>query len=99
CSLRVSESDVESIPDLCAANVGRAHEMGLRARQEWESHCSLERAFGWVGRRLRELREARNGRTFHPASDLIRELAFRTQLMHYGRWRVGKTLRKPGWLR
>jgi hypothetical protein len=94
CSLRVSESDVESIPSLCAANVGRAQEMGLRARQEWESHCSLERAFGWVGRRLRELREARNGRTFHSASDLIRELAFRRQLLRYGRWRVGKMLRE-----
>ena len=96
CSLRVSESDIEFIPSLCAANVGRAQEMGLRARQEWESHCSLERAFGWVGRRLRELREARNGRTFHPASDLMRELVFRRQLLRYGRRRVGKMLREHG---
>ena len=96
CSLRVSESDIESIPSLCTANVGRAQEMGLRARQEWESHCSLEQAFGWVGRRLRELREATNGRTLHPAFDLIRDLAFRRQLLQYGRWRVGKTLREHG---
>ena len=96
CSLRVLESDVESIPSLCAANLCRAQEMGLRARQEWESHCSLERAFGWVGRRLRELREARNGQTLHGASDLIRDLAFRRQLLRYGRWRVGKTLRELG---
>ncbi len=96
CSLRVSESNVESIPRLCAANVGRAQEMGLRARQEWESHCSLERAFGWIGRRLRELREARKGRTLHPATDLIRDLTFRHQLFRYGRWRVGKTLREHG---
>jgi hypothetical protein len=94
CSLQVSESDIDSIPSLCAANVGRAQEMGLRARQEWESHCTLERAFGWVGRRLRELREARNGRTPHPAFDLIRELAFQRQFLRYGRWRVGKTLRE-----
>jgi len=93
-SLRVSESEVESIPSLCTANVGRAREMGLRARQEWENYCSLERAFGWVGRRLRELREARNGRMLHPMFDLIRELAFRGQLIHYGRWRVGKMLRE-----
>jgi hypothetical protein len=92
----VSENDVESIPSLCAANVGRAQEMGLRARQEWESHCSLERAFGWVGRRLRELREARKGRALHPTSDLIRDLAFRYQILRYGRWRVAKTLREHG---
>jgi hypothetical protein len=41
CSLRVSESDIDSIPSLCATNVGRAREMGLLARQEWEAHCSL----------------------------------------------------------
>jgi hypothetical protein len=96
CSLRVRESDIESIPSLCAGNVARAREMGLRARQEWESHCSLERAFGWVGRRLRELREAHNGRTLRRASDLIRDLAFRRQLLQYGRWRVGETLRELG---
>jgi hypothetical protein len=96
CSFRVSENNVESIPRLCAANVTRAREMGLRARQEWETHCSLEGAFGWVGRRLRELREARKGRTLHPAFDLIRDLAFRRQLLQYGRWRVGKTLREHG---
>jgi hypothetical protein len=96
CSLRVSESDVDSIPSLCAANVGRAREMGLRARQEWEAHCSLERAFGWVGRRLRELREARKERTLHLTSDLVCDLAFQRQLLRYGRWRVGKTLRKYG---
>jgi hypothetical protein len=96
CSLRVSENDIASIPSLCAANVGRARELGLRARQEWESNCSLEQAFGWVGRRLRELREARNARTIHPASDLIRHLAFRGQFLRYGRWRIGKTLREYG---
>jgi hypothetical protein len=95
-SLRVSESDLESIPGLCTANVGRAEEMGLRARQEWESYCSLEGAFGWVGRRLRELREARKGRRLDPAYDLIRELAFRRQLLRYGRWRVGNMLREHG---
>jgi hypothetical protein len=96
CSLRVSESDIGSIPSLCAANVGQAQDMGLRARQEWESHCSLEQAFGWIGRRLRELREASNGRTPHPTFDLIRDLVFRRQLLRYGRWRVGKTLREHG---
>jgi hypothetical protein len=95
-SLRVSERDIESVPSVCAANVSRAQEMGLRARQEWETHCSLESAFGWVGRRLRELREARDGRTLHSPSDFIRDLAYRGHVLRYGRWRIGKTLRKYG---
>lgn len=95
-SLRVPESEVESIPAICEATADRAEKMGRRARQQWESHCSLEQAFGWVGRRLRELRAARDGLSFNPTTELVRDLTFRRQMLRYARWRVGKELRARG---
>src|SRR5262249_607099 len=95
-SFRGSESGPESVPSPCDANVRRGRERGPRARQEWETHCALGRAVGWFGRRLQELREARKERTLHLAPGLIRDLAFRRQLLRYGRWRVGKMLREHG---
>ena len=95
-SLRVPESDIKSIPSLCEAHRGRAQEMGLRARREWEKHCSLEQAFGWVGRRLRELREASAGRKARGVFDFTRDLVFRGHVLRYARWRAGETLRHFG---
>lgn len=98
-SLRVSESDVDSIPRLCEAHEDLAEEMGRRAREEWERHCALESAFAWVGRRLRELREARDARSFHVAREFVRELAFHGNVRKYARWRLGRGLRALGVLR
>ena len=94
CALRVAESDIDSIPALLAANESRAEEMGRRAREEWERHCSLEQAFGWVGRRLREMRGAR--KDFSPRIEFWRELAYRKQLTKYARWKSGRVLRASG---
>lgn len=95
-SFQVREAEIDSIPQLCEANAHRAREMGLRAREEWERCCALDTAFGWVGRRLRELREAR---AVHPVRfplDFIRDLAWRHQLLRYARWRAGRVLRAYG---
>jgi Exostosin family len=36
CSITVAEKDVGRLPEILAENFGRAAEMGIRARQEWE---------------------------------------------------------------
>lgn len=92
-SLRVVEADLESIPSLCESREGDAEAMGRRAREEWERNCSLENAFAWIGRRLRELRDARAGRSFNARAELAQELLFHRQVTRYARWRVGKLLR------
>ena len=95
-SLRVAESDIASIPALCAANESRAAEMGRRARDEWERCCSLQQTFGWIGRRLRELREARSRTPFHARREFLRELRYRGHVRKYARWKGGQTLRALG---
>lgn len=89
-SLRVAERDIESIPALCEANADRAREMGEIARQQWETHCSLSRAFGWTGRRLLELRDAVGGGRPGRAA-FVRELAARRLLGRALRWKLRVT--------
>jgi hypothetical protein len=98
-SLHVRESDIESIPALCETYASRAEEMGRRAREEWERCCALDTAFGWLGRRLRELRDARAAYPFHAPREFRRELAYRRQRMQYARWITGRTLRAARVLR
>ena len=81
---------------LCAANEDRAAEMGRRAREEWERCCSLQQTFGWIGRRLRELREARSRTPFHARREFLRELRYRGHVRKYARWKGGQTLRALG---
>jgi hypothetical protein len=92
-SLQVRERDIESIPALCEEFSPRAEQMGRRAREEWERCCALETAFGWVGRRLRELRDARSTYAFDAKREFRRELAYRKQRLQYARWLTGRTLR------
>ena len=95
-SLHVPEDEIESIPEVCFANAGRAREMGAVARDQWERYCSLERAFGWVGRRLCELSRARREYVQGgQALEFMRDLRFRRCRVKYFRWRVGKALRAP----
>jgi len=94
-SLRVAENEIAGIPRLCERYEERAAEMGILARRAWETHCSEESAFGWVGRRLVELAEARQE---HPlagrAWDRLRELRYRGAVTAFVRSRVGRALRR-----
>lgn len=96
-SLRVPEKEIESIPDLCQQYAGSALEMGRLARREWEAHCAEATAFGWVGRRLLELANARRERpSVGSAMDRVRELRYRRAFVRYLRSRVGRTMRLQG---
>jgi hypothetical protein len=92
-SLRVAEGEVELIPALCRENAGRAREMGRRARDQWEEHCSKENAFGWVGRRLQELQQATGGHGRAESIERVKELLFRRALMKYIKQQLGRSVR------
>lgn len=89
-SLRVPEDEVSRIPALCEEHAANAREMGRAARAAWEEHCSVRTAFGWVGRRLRELREACAKRQTQGRVGLMAELRHRGLTLEYMRSRVAK---------
>lgn len=68
CSITVAEKDVSRLPEILADNLGRAAEMGMRARQEWERFYSPNVRFHWLVEdclellRMRRTREAVAGR-------------------------------------
>lgn len=94
-SIRVEEKDVASIPARCEALEDSAEVMGKRARREWDANCSLDRSFGWIGRRLLELRDACVSEHRHAAwRELTSELLFRRKVTDYLRWRTSRSLRR-----
>lgn len=94
-SLRVPEKEIESIPDLCEQHAATALEMGQMAREEWEAHCAEAMAFGWVGRRLLELAEARRSQPSAGSGwDRLRELRYRRAVVAFLRNGVGRALRR-----
>lgn len=95
-ALQVPEAEIESIPSLCERNSHRAREMGSRAREEWERHCSITQAFGWVGRRLQEIRASRTQDQPSEGVEFLRDLLFRSEVPGYLRWRLGRALREAG---
>lgn len=91
-SLRVRESDVASIPELCEAHAPKAEEMGLEARAAWEKYCAADSAFGWVGRRLHEIRSALSTAFVPPTSVAASELFQRGRVVKYLKWRARRWL-------
>lgn len=59
CSISVAEKDVGKLAEILEANLGRAAEMGLRARQEWERYYAPNVRFHWLVEDCLELLEAR----------------------------------------
>jgi hypothetical protein len=68
CSLTVAEKDVSRLGEILHANLGRAGELGMRARQEWERFYAENVRFHWLAEdclyllRARRVREAIAGR-------------------------------------
>jgi len=48
CSITVAERDVANLPEILEANLDRAAELGLRARQEWERIYAPNVRFHWL---------------------------------------------------
>jgi hypothetical protein len=92
-ALHVPEREIKSITRLCEENLSRAAAMGKRAREEWERCCALETAFGWVGRRLRELQKHRATARLHSPTQLFVELLYRKELLTFLRWQGGRPIR------
>jgi exostosin family protein len=59
CSITVAEKDVMRLPEILAANIHRAAEMGLRARQEWERIYAPNVRFHWLVEDCIEMLHAR----------------------------------------
>jgi len=68
CSITVKEEDVDRLPEILEANLHRAEELGMRARQEWEKFYAPDVRFHWLVEdcaemlRMRKKREAVAGR-------------------------------------
>jgi hypothetical protein len=68
CCITVAEKDVHLLPEILEANLSRAAEMGMRARQEWEKFHAPNVRFHWLVedclelKRLRRMKEAVAGR-------------------------------------
>jgi hypothetical protein len=91
-SIRVPETEVESIPELCERNAPLARAMGRVARQQWEANCGVDTAFGWVGRRLCEM-QSNDRAGLLTRGELLRELRFRRMTATFVRSRIGRWLR------
>jgi hypothetical protein len=48
CSITVLEKDIPAIPEILQQNRHRAPEMGIKARQEWETYYSPPVRFHWL---------------------------------------------------
>lgn len=91
-SLRVRECEVAAIPDICEDHAPRAEEMGQRARAAWERCCATDTAFGWVGRRLHEIRAATPAAFAPPTSVAASELFQRGKVLKYLKLRTKQWL-------
>src|SRR5262249_2883349 len=75
-SLRVSEADLQEVPQILESVADRAPEMGLRALQAWERWFSSKQAFQTVITWCLQIMEARQNhgsfQRYHPLFQLAR---------------------------
>lgn len=88
-SIHVKEDEVHRIPKLCASMEDNAVEMGKLARDQWDRNCSVSQAFGWIGQRLKEIRESQPYGNVSDLTNLYRELIYRRELTKFFRVRLG----------
>lgn len=59
-SIRITEKDIDQIPDILESLKVRAPDMGTKARNAWDSHFSLTTSFHWIAEtclRIQQLRD------------------------------------------